>query len=142
MGKRPPDGFPSHPPPHRIQIRGVYTWKERDSRTRIWDTDRGGGGRENNAKLNNSSTEQHFDAIFHMKIVIPFLLLIALTKCAFLLLASLASKNRILYSEGRAYKREPKLAASPQSTELHSTGNTSVENSEPRTKSATATHVD
>jgi hypothetical protein len=78
----------------------------------------GGEGRENTAKLNNSSTEQHFDAIFHMKIVIPFLLLIALTKCAYLLLASLASKNGVLYSEGRAYKREPELAASPQSTAL------------------------
>jgi hypothetical protein len=77
-----------------------------------------------------------------MMIVIPFLLLIALTKCAYLVLASLASKSRILYSEGRAYKREPELAASPQSTALHSTGNTSVENSVPRTKSATATHME
>jgi hypothetical protein len=100
--------------------------------------ERGGG---KNAKLNNSSTEQHFDAIFHTKIDIPFFLLIVLSKCAYLLLASLASKNRIIYSEGRAYKREPKLEASPQSTTLHSTGNTSVENGVTRTKSATATHA-
>ena len=104
--------------------------------------ERGGEGRENTAKLNNSSTEQHFDAIFHMKIVIPFLLLIALTKCAYLLLASLASKNGVLYSEGRAYKREPELAASPQSTTLYSAGNTSVKKGVTRTKSATATHLE
>ncbi len=100
------------------------------------------GRGENNAKLNNSSTEQHFDTRFDTKIAITFLLLIALTKCAYLLLASLASKNRVPYSEGRAWKREPKPAASPQSTTLHSTGNTSVKNGVTRTKSATATHVE
>ncbi len=74
---------------------------------------------ENNAKLNNSSTVQHFDAGFQMKIVKTLLLHIVLTKCAYILLALLASKNRVLYSEGRVYKREPELAASPQSTTLH-----------------------
>ena len=136
------------PHPTASRIRGVNTWKERDSRTRTWNPDadlgrgergRGGG---NNAKLNNSSTEQHFDAIFHMKIVIPFLLLIALTKCVYLLLASLESKNRVLYSEGKVYKREPEPAASTQLTTLHSTGNTSVKNGVSRTKSATATHME
>jgi hypothetical protein len=108
---------------------------------RNWDAENGGGG-ENNAKLSHSSTGQHFHAGFKIKIANTFLLLIALTKSAYLLLASLASKNHILYSEGRAYKREPELAASPQSTTLHSTGNTSVKNGETRTKSATATHVE
>jgi hypothetical protein len=89
-------------------------------------TRRNGERGENNAKLNNSSTVQHFDAGFKMKILNTFLLLIALSKCVYLLLASLASKNRVLYSEGRIYKREPELAASPQSTTPHSTGNTSV----------------
>ncbi len=79
---------------------------------------RGEKGGGNNAKLNNSSTEQYFGAIFYMKIDITFLLLITLTKCAYLLLVSLASKNRVLYSEGRVYKRESELAASPQSTAL------------------------
>ncbi len=60
---------------------------------------------------------------------IPFLLLIALKNCAHLLSASLASKNRVLYCEDRVYKRTPELAASPQSTTLHSTGNISVKNS-------------
>jgi hypothetical protein len=77
----------------------------------------------------------------HRKMCIPFLLLIALTNCAHLLSASLASKNRVLYSEGRVYKRTRELAASPQSTAQHSTGNTSVKNSVSRTKSATATHM-
>jgi hypothetical protein len=60
---------------------------------------------------------------------IPFLLLIALANCVHLLYTCLASKNCILYSEGRAYKRAPELVASPQSTALHSTGNTSAEDS-------------
>jgi hypothetical protein len=108
--------------------------------TRNWDAEKGGGG--NNAKLNNSSTEQYFSARFYTKIDITFLLHIALIKCSYLLLASLASKNRVLYSEGRAYKREPELAASPRSITLHSTGNTTVKNGESRTKSATATHLE
>jgi hypothetical protein len=131
------------PHPTASRIRGVYTWKERDSRTRTRNPDADLGRRERGrggGKLNNSSTERHFGAIFYTKIAITFLLLIALTKCAYLLLASLASKNRVLYSEGRAYKRKPELAASPHSTTLHSTGNTSVKNGVSRTKSATATH--
>jgi hypothetical protein len=135
------------PHPTASRIRGVYTWKKHDSRMRtrnpyaeLVGTRRKGGG--NNAKLNNSSTIQHFDAIFQTKIDIPFFLLIALTKCSYLLLASLASKNRVLYSKGRACKRVPELAVSPQSTTLHSTGNTSVKKGVSRTKSATTTHVE
>jgi hypothetical protein len=60
---------------------------------------------------------------------IPFLLLIALTNCAHLLTTCLASKNGILYSKGRAYKRAPEIVASPQWTALHSTGNTFAEDS-------------
>ncbi len=112
-----------------------------ESRSGIGTRRKGKGG-ENNAKLNNSITEWHFDAIFYMKTDIPFLFLIALTNCAHLLLAWLASKNRVLYSEGRVYKRTPELAASPQSTARHSTGNTSVKDSVTRTKSATATHME
>ncbi len=139
MGNSPPDGYPSHPPPRRESAeftrgKNAIPGCGHGIQMRIWDAEKGGGG-ENNAKLYNSLMEQHFNAIFHAKIANPFLLLIALTKCAYLLLALLASKNRVLYSEGRAYKREPELAASPQSTALHSTGNTSVENSVPRTKS-------
>ena len=44
---------------------------------------------------------------------IPFLLLIALANCAHLLATCLLSKNGVLYSEGRAYKRAPELVASP-----------------------------
>ncbi len=60
------------------------------------------GRGENNTKLNNSSTGQHFVAEFHTKIAFTFLVLIALTKCAYLLLAMLASKSRVLYTVVRA----------------------------------------
>ena len=79
---------------------------------------------------------------FYTKMCIPFLLLIALTNCAHLLSACLASKNSVLYCEGRVYKRAPELVVSPQSTALHSTGNTSVKNSVTRTRSATTAHVE
>jgi hypothetical protein len=49
-------------------------------------------------------------------------------------------ENGALYSEGRAYKRSPKLVASPQSTTLYSTGNISAVYT--RTKSATEAHVE
>jgi hypothetical protein len=78
----------------------------------------------------------------HTKMCIPFLLLVALTNGAYLLSACLASENRTLYSEGSVYKRMPELVASPQSTALHSTGNTSVKNSVTRTKLATTAHVE
>jgi hypothetical protein len=78
----------------------------------------------------------------HTKMCIPFLLLIALTNCAYLLSAWLASKNPTLYSEDRVYKRTPELVASPQSTALHSSGNTSVKNNVTRTKSAATAHVE
>ena len=64
-----------------------------------------------------------------MKMCIPFVLLIALANCAYLLSTCLAGENGALYSEGRAYKSAPKLVASPQSTALHSTGNISAEDS-------------
>jgi hypothetical protein len=102
---------------------------------------RNGERGENNVKLNNSSTVQHFDAGFQMKIVKTLLLLIMLTKCAISFGVS-GKQNHILYSEGRVYKREPELAASPQSTTKHSTGNSSVKKGVSRTKLATATHVE
>ncbi len=149
FGEKPARGLPKPPPTSPSRETAEFTrgkntipGRGRGIRTRIWDTEKGGGGVGNNAKLNNSLTEQHFNARFQTKIAITFLLLIAVTKCAYLLLASLASKNHVLYSEGRAYKREPELAASPQSTTLHSTGNTSVKNGVSRTKSATATYLE
>jgi hypothetical protein len=50
---------------------------------------------------------------FYTKMCIPFLLLIALTNCAHLLSACLASKNGVLYNEGIVYKTVPELVASP-----------------------------
>ncbi len=60
------------------------------------------GRGENNAKRRHSLTVQYFAAKFKMKIVNYFLLYTALTKCAYLLLVPFG----VLYSEGRAYKRE------------------------------------
>ncbi len=145
MGKSQLEGYPSHPPPHRVKNpRNLHVEK-----VRLQDADaksRGGIGTlrmgEGGKIMQNSSTVQHFDPGFKMKIANTFLLLIALTKCAYLLLALLASKNCVLYSEGRVYKREPELEASPQSTTLHSTGNTSVKKGVSRTKSASATQVE
>ena len=56
---------------------------------------REGEGEGNNAKLNNSSTVQHFHTGFQTKIAITFLF--ALTKCAYLLLALLARKKTASY---------------------------------------------
>ncbi len=66
---------------------------------------------------------------FLTKMCIPFLLLISLANCAHPLSTCLASKNGVLYSEGRSYKKAPELVTSPQSTALHSTGNISAEDS-------------
>ncbi len=60
---------------------------------------------------------------------IPFLLFIVLANCAHLLSTCLAGENGVLYREGRAYKRAPKLVASPQSTIIHPTGYISAEDS-------------
>jgi hypothetical protein len=145
LGKSQPEAYPSHPPPHRVENprslhveRTQFQDADAESRRRIGTRRKGKRG-ENIAKHNNLSTEQYFGPIFYTKIDIPFLFLIALTNCAYLLLASLASKNCVLYSECRVYKRMPELAASPA---LHSTGNTSVKNSVSRMNSATATHVE
>jgi hypothetical protein len=67
FGEKPARGLPK-PPPTRESAeftRGKSTdaARGREIQTRNWDAERGGGG-ENNAKLNNSSTEQHFDADF------------------------------------------------------------------------------
>ncbi len=33
FGEKPPEGYPSHPPPHRVKILWIYTWRECDIRT-------------------------------------------------------------------------------------------------------------
>ncbi len=126
FGEKPARGLPKPPLPQCVENqRSLHVEKARmqeagaKSRRGIGTRREWEGRGENNTKLNNSSTGQHFVVEFHTKIAFTFLLLIALTKCAYLLLALLASKNRVLYSEGRAYKREPELAASSQSTTLY-----------------------
>ncbi len=75
LGKSPLEGYPSHPLPQRIEnLRNLHMEKARlqdaeaKSRHGI-GTQRNGERGENNAELNNSSTVQHFDAGFQMKIV-------------------------------------------------------------------------
>ncbi len=145
FGEKPARGLPKPPPPHRVQIpRSLHVEKTRfqdadmESRCGI-GTPRKRRGRKITQNLltqqqNNISTPFFTRRYCRYSFSSPY--------CADLLLASLASKNRVLYSEGRVYKRTPELAASPQLTALHSTGNTSVKNSVTRTKSATATHVE
>jgi hypothetical protein len=105
FGGKPARGLPkpSPTPPRRESIeltRGEngIPGRGRGIQTRNWDAEKGRGG-ENNAKLNNLSTEQYFGAIFHTKIDS---------------LSSPYCVDRVLYSEGRAYKRVSELAASPQ----------------------------
>ncbi len=80
---------------------------DEESRRGIGTRRKGGGGGENNAKLKNSSMEQYFGTIFHTKIDIPFLLLIALTKCAYLLLALLAAKTVSYIVRAESIKGRP-----------------------------------
>jgi hypothetical protein len=115
FGEKPPRGLPKPPPtpPRRESAEFTRGKSAVAGRGPEIQTRRMGEGGGNNSKRSHSSTGQHFDAGFQMKIANTFLLLIALTKSAYLLLASLASKNRVLYSESRAFKREPELAVSP-----------------------------
>ncbi len=151
FGEKPTRGLTKLPPTQPRRISTKFTRRENaisgrgcGIHTRNWDAEKREGGRKimQNFITQQRKKKKYFDAILHTKIGIPFLLLIALTNCAHLLLAPLASKKRILYSKSRVYKRMPELAASPQSTALHSTGNTSVKASVTRMKSATATHVE
>ncbi len=108
FGEKPARGLPKpHTPSPRTapESGDFYMWRKRQIHLPDWDAREREGG-EN-----------------------PFLLLIALKNCAHLLSVCLASKNGVLCSEGRAYKRAPEQGAGPQSTALHSTGNTSVKNS-------------
>jgi hypothetical protein len=126
FGERPPRGLPKPPPPHRVQIpRNLHmektpNWDAGAESTRGIETRRKGEWGKNNAILNNLITKQHFDTIFHRKMCIPFLLLIALTNCAYHLSASLASENRVLYIECKVYKRMPELLYQPALSRLHS----------------------
>ncbi len=136
FGGKPASGLPKPPPPHGawiwrlLHVENTPNWvAKRQIRPPDWDAWFREGG-ENSAFFQITQQRSNISRyFFHTKMCIPFLLLIALTNCVHLLSTCLASKNGVLYSEGRAYKRVPELAASPQSTALHSTGNTSAEDS-------------
>jgi hypothetical protein len=138
FGEKPARGLPkpTPPPPARRLDLATFTRGENAklrgqapnpaARLRCRSGGRGGIFRVSLITQQRSNISRCF---FHTKMCIPFLLLIALANCAHLLSTCLASKNGVLYSEGRAYKTAPELVASPQSTALHSTGDTSAEDS-------------
>ncbi len=82
-----------------------------------------GGGK--NAKQCHLLTDQRINCKLKTKIANTILLLCYLDKMCLSPSGGLWQASTFLYSE-RIYKREPEPAASPQSTTLHSTGNTSV----------------
>ncbi len=127
FGGKPARGLPT-PPPHPTARRNrtFNTWKmcECNVRTRflLAGLCRGEWGRaEKNAKRCHSLTGQRINWKVKTKIANNILLL-----CYLYLLLVAFGKLRRSYIVNRAYKREPELAASPQSTTLHSTVNTSV----------------
>jgi hypothetical protein len=145
FGEKPARGLPKPPPRTAPGFGDSHTRRKRQiesPRRQIrppkWDAGVGEGGKFRAFQI----TQQRSNisrCFFHTRACIPFLLLIAVANCAHLLSTCLAGENGALYSEGRAYKRAPKLVASPQSIALHSTGNISVYT---RTKSATTAHME
>jgi hypothetical protein len=140
FGEKPARGLPKSPPPPRTApgLVDSHTWRKhhiesprRQIRPPKWDAGvgEGGGGRKFRAFQITQQRSNISRCFFHTMVCIPFLLLIAVAYCAHLLSTCLAGENGALYCEGRAYKRVPKLVASPQSTALHSTGNISAEDS-------------
>ncbi len=105
-----------------------------DARTQFLLADllaEGGGGGEN-AKQCHSLTNQCINCKLKTKIANTILILCYLDNMCLSPSGGLWQASAFLYGE-RIYKREPEPAASPQSTTLHSTGNTSViEGSQPQ----------
>ncbi len=85
----------------------------------------GGGGGGWFAKRCHSLSDHRINCKLKIKIANTILLIVTLTRFAYLLLEVFGKLRRIYMVKG-GYKREPEPVASPQSTTLHSTGNTSV----------------
>jgi hypothetical protein len=110
FGEKPARGQPKPPPIRTAPGFGdSHTWRKRQiespsaksgrqNETLEWG--RGGGefpGSEITQQQSNISR-----CFFHTKMCIPFLLLIAVANCAYLLSTCLAGENGALYSEGIA----------------------------------------
>ncbi len=131
-GEKPARGLPMPTPHHTAPgFSDFYRWRKCQTDSRSAKSTR-----RIETRRNNISTHfPHEDVYFFSS---PY----CADKLCHLLSVCLASEKDVLYSEGKVYKKAPELVASPQSTALHSTGNTSVKNSVTRTKLTTTAHVE
>ncbi len=133
FGGKPAKGLPTPPPPHptaqRNRTFNMWRMCECDARTRflLAEFTCGGWGRGfgKNAKWCHSSTDHRINCKLKTKRANTILLLCYFDKMCLSPSSGLWQALAFLYSE-RIYKREPEPAASPQSTTLRSTVNTSV----------------
>ncbi len=137
MGKSPPEGNPSHPPPPHgawiwrlLHVDKTPNWvKERQIWPPDWGAGLGEGGGGISRFSNNSTTEQYFKMLLSHEGVYSFSSPYCSGKlCSSLFYVPGGGKCRFIWW-GRAYKRAPKLVASPQWSALYSTGNISAEDS-------------
>jgi hypothetical protein len=129
FGGKPARGLPTPPPtPPRREI-AHFTRGEHASAIRGRDFYSrnllGEGGGVGNAKQCHSLTDHRINCKLKTKIANIILLLCYLDKMCLSPSGGLWQASALLYCE-RIYKREPEPAASPQSTTLRSTVNTSV----------------
>ena len=127
FGGKPARGLPTPPPTSPRAVTAHFTRVGRQSASwmcEIYSRESlaggGGGGR---GDLRNSAIR--INCKLKTKIANTILLLCYLDKIRLSLTGGFWQALALLYSE-RIYKREPEPAASPQSTTLHSTVNTSV----------------
>jgi hypothetical protein len=124
----PPEGYPRHLPPLREPLPHILHMTEGKCQLQVRDllarfSCRGGQGDLQNGAIrywiigSTANSKPRKPKLFCSFVI--------LTRFAYLLLVAFGKLRRI-YIQQRGYKREPEPAASPQSTTLHSTVNTSV----------------
>ena len=127
---KPARGLPTPPPTSPQAVTAHFTRGGRQVRTAsarftCENHSREGGRAGWFAKRCHSITDYQIDCKLKTKIANTILLLFYLDKICLILSGGLWQASANLYSGGRL-KREPQPVASPQSTILHSTVNTSV----------------
>jgi hypothetical protein len=131
FGGKPARGLPMPPPPSPRAVTAHFTRGGRQSANfmcEIYSPESlaGGGGRAGwFVKRCHSLTDYRINCKLKTKIANTILLLCYLDKICLSLTGGFWQASANLYVKG-GYKREPEPVASPQSTTLHSTGNTSV----------------